>query len=162
MFIVFCRSLFVPLFLFLLATVLSVLLRFTDSDYLPLISSNSSWYHQSFLKYKFYSLWFGRISGVMIMVFASSAVDRGFESRSNQTNEYNIIICCSFHRHVTLRNKSKHYLAQDQKQCVHTERHVYHGSGSTQCVHMERHVYHVTVGLVSYCSTIKILLSVLF
>jgi hypothetical protein len=110
----FCRSLFVPLFLFLLAIVLSVLLRFTDSDYLPLVSSNSSWYHQSFLKYQFYSLWFGRISGVMIMVFASSAVDRGFESRSNQTNEYNIIICCSFHRHVTLRNKSKYYLAQDQ------------------------------------------------
>jgi hypothetical protein len=33
----FCRSLFV-----LLAIVLSVLLRFTDSDYLPLVSSNSS------------------------------------------------------------------------------------------------------------------------
>jgi hypothetical protein len=47
-------------------------------------------------------------------VLASSAVDRGFESRSNQTNECNIIICCSFHRHATLRNKSKHYLAQDQ------------------------------------------------
>jgi hypothetical protein len=37
----FCRSLFVPLYFFFLAIVLSVL-RFTDSDYLPLISSSSS------------------------------------------------------------------------------------------------------------------------
>jgi hypothetical protein len=29
----FCRSLFVPLYFFLLAIVLSVVLRFTDSDY---------------------------------------------------------------------------------------------------------------------------------
>jgi hypothetical protein len=29
----FCRSLFVPLYLFLLAIVLSVLLRYTDSDF---------------------------------------------------------------------------------------------------------------------------------
>ena len=34
----FCRSLFV---LFVLVIVLSVLLRYTDSDYLPLVSSNS-------------------------------------------------------------------------------------------------------------------------
>ena len=39
----FCRSLFVLFVLFLLAIVLSVLLRFTDSDYLPLVSSNSSY-----------------------------------------------------------------------------------------------------------------------
>ena len=39
----FCRSLFVLLYLFLLAIVLSVLLRYTDSDDLPLVSSNSSW-----------------------------------------------------------------------------------------------------------------------
>jgi hypothetical protein len=31
-----------PFVIFLLAIVLSVLLRFTDSDYLPLVSSNSS------------------------------------------------------------------------------------------------------------------------
>ena len=36
-----CRSLFVPFF-FLYAILLSVLLRFTISDYLPLVSSNSS------------------------------------------------------------------------------------------------------------------------
>jgi hypothetical protein len=37
-----CRSLFVSLSFFLLGIVLSVLLRFTTSDYLPLVSSNSS------------------------------------------------------------------------------------------------------------------------
>jgi hypothetical protein len=29
-----------------------------------------------------------RISGVMVSVFASSAVDRGFESRSGKTKDY--------------------------------------------------------------------------
>ena len=42
----FCRSLFA---LFLLAVVLSVLLRYTDSDYLPLVSSNSSYVSTIFL-----------------------------------------------------------------------------------------------------------------
>ena len=37
--VLFCRSLFV---LFLLAIVLTALFRYTDSDYLPLVSSNSS------------------------------------------------------------------------------------------------------------------------
>ena len=42
---IFCTSLLVCSFiLFLLAIVLSVLLRFTDSDYLPLVSSNSSYW----------------------------------------------------------------------------------------------------------------------
>ena len=38
-----CRSLFVLLYFFLLAIVLSVLLRYADSDYPPLVSSNSSY-----------------------------------------------------------------------------------------------------------------------
>ena len=38
----FCRSLFVLLSFFLLAIELSVLLRVTASDYLPLVSSNPS------------------------------------------------------------------------------------------------------------------------
>jgi hypothetical protein len=39
----FCRSLFVLLYFFLLVIVLSVLLRYTDSGCLPLVSSNSSY-----------------------------------------------------------------------------------------------------------------------
>ena len=33
-------------------------------------------------------------SGIMVSVFASSAVDRSFESRSCQTKDYKIGICC--------------------------------------------------------------------
>ena len=50
--VVFCRSLFV---LFLLAIVLSVFLRFTDFDYLPLVSSNSSWFLAWFMMFVFTS-----------------------------------------------------------------------------------------------------------
>ena len=35
-----------------------------------------------------------RIDGVMVSVLASSPVDRGFDSRSGQTKNYNIAICC--------------------------------------------------------------------
>jgi hypothetical protein len=35
-----------------------------------------------------------RIGGVMVSVLTSSAVDRGFESRSSQTKDYKIGICC--------------------------------------------------------------------
>ena len=37
---------------------------------------------------------FNHIGGVMVSVLASSAVDRGFEQRSGQTNDYKIGICC--------------------------------------------------------------------
>ena len=35
-----------------------------------------------------------RIDGVMVSVLGSSVVDRGFEPRSGQTNDYTIGICC--------------------------------------------------------------------
>ena len=35
-----------------------------------------------------------RIGGVMVSVLASSVVDRGLESRSGQTKDYKIGICC--------------------------------------------------------------------
>jgi hypothetical protein len=34
------------------------------------------------------------IGGVIAIVFASTAVDRGFEPRSGQTKDYKIGICC--------------------------------------------------------------------
>ena len=55
-----------------------------------------------------------RISGVMVRVFASRAVDRGFEPRSGQTKDYNIGICCFSAKHATLRRKSKDWLAWNQ------------------------------------------------
>jgi hypothetical protein len=48
-----------------------------------------------------------RIGGVIVSVLASSAVDRGFESRSDQTEDYKIGICCFSAKHAALRKKSK-------------------------------------------------------
>ena len=37
---------------------------------------------------------YNRIGGVMVNMLASSAVHRGFETRSGQTKDYKIGICC--------------------------------------------------------------------
>jgi hypothetical protein len=50
----------------------------------------------------------------MVNVFASSAVDRGFEIRSGLTKDYKIGMCCFSAKHVALRNKSKDWLARNQ------------------------------------------------
>jgi len=48
-----------------------------------------------------------RICGVMISVLASSAVDHGFESRSGQTKNYKIGICCFSAKHAALKRRAK-------------------------------------------------------
>jgi hypothetical protein len=50
----------------------------------------------------------------MVSVFASSAADRGFESRSGQTRDYEIDMCCFSAKHTVLRIKSKDWLARNQ------------------------------------------------
>ena len=55
-----------------------------------------------------------RIGGVMVSVLASSAVDRGFESRSGQTKDYKICICSFSVKHGALRRTSKDWLARNQ------------------------------------------------
>ena len=55
-----------------------------------------------------------RISGVMVSMLASSAVDRGFERRSGQTKDYEIGICCFSTKQAKLRRKSKDWLAQNR------------------------------------------------
>jgi hypothetical protein len=57
---------------------------------------------------------FDRNGGVMVSMLASSAVGRGFETRSGQTKDYKIAICCFFAKHVALRRKSKDWLAWNQ------------------------------------------------
>ena len=52
--------------------------------------------------------------GVMVSMLASSAVDRGFDSRSGQIKDYKIGICCSSAKHAALRSKSKYWLARNQ------------------------------------------------
>ena len=47
-----------------------------------------------------------RTGGVIVRVLASIALDRGFESRSLQTKDYKICICCFSAIHAALRRKS--------------------------------------------------------
>ena len=54
------------------------------------------------------------IGDVMVCVLASSAVDHGFESRSGQTKDYTIGICCFPAKHAALRRKRKDWLARNQ------------------------------------------------
>ena len=55
---------------------------------------------------------FDRMVDVMLSVFTSSSVDRGFEPWSGQTEDYKI--CCFSARHAALRRKSKDWLARNQ------------------------------------------------
>ena len=64
------------------------------------------------IKLNYYT--FGVIDGVMVNELASSVVDRVFEPRSSQTNDYITGICCFSAKHVTLRRKSKDWLARNQ------------------------------------------------
>ena len=50
----------------------------------------------------------------MVTMFASSAVDCGFEPRSDQTKDYKIGICCFSAKRAALRWKSKDWLARNQ------------------------------------------------
>jgi len=47
-------------------------------------------------------------------MLVSSAVDRGFESQSGQTKDYEIVICCFSAKHAALRRKNKDWLAWNQ------------------------------------------------
>ena len=49
----------------------------------------------------------------MVSVFASSEVDRGFESRSGQIKEHTHGMCCFSTNHVAFRRKIKDWLAQN-------------------------------------------------
>jgi hypothetical protein len=55
-----------------------------------------------------------RIGSEMASVFASRAVDRGFEPQSDQTNDYKIGICCNSAKHAVLRRNSKDWLTRNQ------------------------------------------------
>ena len=54
-----------------------------------------------------------RISGIMVSMLTSSAIDRGFELRSGPTKDYDIGICCFSAKHAASRRKSKDWLARN-------------------------------------------------
>ena len=54
-----------------------------------------------------------RIGGVIGSVLISSAVNRGFELLSGQTENYKIGICCFYAKHAALMRKNKDWLARN-------------------------------------------------
>ena len=56
---------------------------------------------------------FNRISGVMVSVSFSNAVDHGFEARSGKTQDYKIGICCFSAKLAAFWKTSKDWLAQN-------------------------------------------------
>jgi hypothetical protein len=65
---------------------------------------------------KIFTIYFScnRIDGVMVSVLPSSVINRGFEPRSDQTEDNKIGIGCLAAKHTVLRRKSKDWLAQNQ------------------------------------------------
>jgi hypothetical protein len=57
---------------------------------------------------------YNRISGVMVCMLTSSAVDHVFEAQSDQTEDYKISICCFSAKHAALRRMSKDWLDRNQ------------------------------------------------
>ena len=53
------------------------------------------------------------IGRIIVGVFASSVVDRGFEHWSGQTKNYNIGICRFSNKHTALSSKSQKWSAQN-------------------------------------------------
>ena len=66
------------------------------------------------------------IGGVMVSVLASSAVVHEFETRSGQTKDYKIGICCFSTKLTTLRSKEGWDWTLNNKSCLPAvEHHVY-------------------------------------
>jgi hypothetical protein len=59
-------------------------------------------------------IYMNHFGGVMVIVLASSAVDREFEPRSGQTKHYQIGIFCFSTKHAALSRNSKDWLAQNR------------------------------------------------
>ena len=67
-----------------------------------------------FLAFSICSFLYNRIDCVMVSVLASRAVDRGFEPRSGQTEDYKMGMCYFSTKHTSLRRKSEDWLARNQ------------------------------------------------
>ena len=81
--------------------VLSVLLRYTDSDC-------------PFGIFRLFLCEFDCFGGIMVSVLTSSAVDRGFKPWSGQTKDYEIGICCFSAKHAALKRKQRVLVGSEQ------------------------------------------------
>jgi hypothetical protein len=75
------------------------------------------------------TLWYlqnlNRIGGIMVSMLGSSGVDRVFQSRSDQTKDYKIHICCISAKYAALRRKRQRLVGLESEKCARVERHVY-------------------------------------
>ena len=55
----------------------------------------------------------------MVSVLASSVVDRGFESRSGQTKDYAIGICCFSAKHTGIKEKEQRLVGSESERYVY-------------------------------------------
>ena len=101
------------IFTYLLSMTISFLIRLLYKGKIDEIIKNLYWKY-IICKQKIKMVG-NHIGGVMVSVLASSAVDRGFESRSGQTKNYKIGICCFSDKHAALRRKSKDWLVRNPK-----------------------------------------------
>jgi len=56
---------------------------------------------------------YNHISGVMVSLLASRALDHGFDPKSGQTKDNKVGICCFSTKHTALKSKSKDWLARN-------------------------------------------------
>ena len=62
------------------------------------------------------------LGGVMVSVLAWSVVDRGFETRSGQTKDYNIGICCFSAKPRSIKKKEQRLVGSESGWCVRVGR----------------------------------------
>ena len=82
----------------------------------------------------------------MVSVITACALDSGFESRSDQSKDYKIGICCFFAKNAALRNKSKDWLASNQNSVfewtVSVNEHYKNPTQGVDLVQSEPHHHH--------------------
>ena len=77
----------------------------THFDVRVVLISNTSWDYRSSVGFDELSITHNRIYGVLVSVFASSVVDRGFEPRYGLAKVYQMGICCFSAKHAALMSR---------------------------------------------------------
>ena len=60
-----------------------------------------------------YTVHQSHIGGIMVIVLAASAVDRGFEPQSGQTKDYKNGICCFSTKHAAAQSGPHHHFIEN-------------------------------------------------
>jgi hypothetical protein len=85
----------------------------------------------------------------MTSVLASSAIDCGFDPRSDQTKDYKTDICCFSANDVAVRSRRQNLVSSESGLCGRVERHVYMrtvvlGDSNPRSIAPEEHTLTIT------------------